>query len=119
MGKRFRTSYRFEAGYDIAVASCQQGWTLAQRLAAIERGLADNEDLIQENSLQQALREWQRWCDPKLCGFHARIRDYARRMKATEPSGSRERELHIFDRVCKAALEDPAGVAAALRAIGA
>jgi hypothetical protein len=93
--------------------------TPAQRLAAIQRGLANNEDLMHENSRQQALREWQRWCHPKLCGFHARIRDYAKRQKAVEPSGSREREHHIFDRVCKAALEDPSGAAAALRAIGA
>jgi hypothetical protein len=117
-GKRVRTSHRFETGYAIAVTSCQEGWSKVQRHRAIEAGLVNNEDLVEDKSVQQNRREWQRWSDPRLCGWHTRLRDYAERLKAAEPAGSNERLNHIFDRLCKEALEHPKGIEAALDAIG-
>ena len=116
--KRVRTNRRFEAGYVLAVVSCAEGWPEAQRQRAIEEALAKNEDLVKGNAIQQARREWQRWSDPQLCGWHTRLRDYAQRIKDAEPAGSTARLNHIFDQLCKDVLAHPHGVEAALQALG-
>jgi hypothetical protein len=114
MAKRFRDKHRFEDGYRVALAACEQQWSRERTWAEIESVLAENGDLVADNSMQQQRREMRRWADPRLCGWLPTIRERAESEMAAQFAGSGKRLNHVFDTICRDALKHPLGVSAAL-----
>jgi hypothetical protein len=101
MGKRARTSHRFEELYELAVTSQAENWRWPDTCAAIEEKLAHNQDLVDDKATETARDEARIMAHPRLRGQLAEVYDLTTQTMDAEPPGTNKRFNHVFVGICR------------------